>query len=118
MYVTFEDAKLNIPVIIGRLYTREDDDYAKGLFNNLKVTNTANLPLNTMFGDIATAGDLAQLLQNQNTTIVENAYPIDSYFFCSRGAVNPNNIWPGTTWDTGTDITVSGINLTAWRRLS
>ena len=115
VYVTFEDAKLNIPVIIGKLYTREDDDYAKGLFNNLKVTNTANLPLNTIFGNAASAGDLIELLQNQITTVVENAYPVGSYFFCSRGVISPNNIWPETTW-VGTDIAISGINLTAWRR--
>ena len=44
VYVSFEDAKLNIPVIMGKLYVDEKDDYAKGLFNNLQVTKKADLP--------------------------------------------------------------------------
>ena len=53
VYIAFEDAKLNVPVIIGRLYTREFDEYAKGYFNNLNVTSVARLPLNTMIGDVS-----------------------------------------------------------------
>lgn len=51
VYVAFEDAKLNIPVIIGRLYVEEQDDYSKGLFNNLSVTGRVQLPMDTTFGD-------------------------------------------------------------------
>ena len=36
VYVSFEDAKLNIPVIIGRLFINEKDEYSKGYFNTIK----------------------------------------------------------------------------------
>ena len=118
VYVTFEDAKLNVPVIIGRLYTREADDYAKGLFNNLQVTNMARLPINTSFGDVVTAGNLVDLVQNQSHLTVENIYPVGAYFICDASStMNPTNMWPGTTWASNS-ISVSGVNLTAWRRTS
>lgn len=96
VYVAFEDAKLYVPVIVGKLYTKESDDYAKGYFNNLQVTNMARLPIDTNFGGVTTAGNLVDLVQKQVS--IEDVYPVGSYFICGAdSSMNPNNMWPGTT---------------------
>ena len=69
VYIAFEDAKLNIPVILGRLFVEEKDNYAKGYFNNLEVSNKVHLPMATSFGDglqIKTLYDTLQYLNAQD----------------------------------------------------
>ena len=118
VYVSFEDAKLNIPVIIGRLYINERDDYSKGYFNNLEVSNFAHLPMSTVFGDNLTISTLNSALQYMSNNIGCPTYSGDIY----TTALNLTSDdlverWPGTSWtDVGTTTTSNGTVLYNWRR--
>lgn len=112
VYVAFEDAKLNIPVIIGRLYVNEQDDYSKGYFNNLLVTNTANLPFNTTIGGI----NISELVKNNLQVDIDLLYPLGTIMQTQDG-LNPSNMYPDTTWeDYGTTTTSNGRVIHNWRR--
>ena len=73
VYVTFEDAKLNIPVIIGKLYVNEQDDFSTGYFNNIKVTNNVKLPMDTTFGNGLKIKSLYDTIQYLNSNSNLNA---------------------------------------------
>ena len=80
VYVSFEDAKLNIPVIIGRLYIEEQDDYSKGYFNNFEVSNTANLPMNTTFGGWLKVKELSDTVQYLSAQADQCPYDIGDIY--------------------------------------
>ena len=64
VYVAFEDDKLNIPVILGKLYTgTTDEDYVFANINNLSVSSQANLPDNTMLGDSVSFNTIYNMMQ-------------------------------------------------------
>lgn len=58
VFVDFEDNKIESPVIIGSLYIGEDKATNYSLCQSLKVTDNAELPLNTKIGDSVTGKDL------------------------------------------------------------
>ena len=113
VYVAFEDAKLNIPVIIGRLYVNEQDDYSKGYFNNLLVTNTANLPFNTTIGGI----NISELVKNNLQVDIDLLYPLAA-ILQTGDSESPNNMYPGTVWSNYGTITTSNNNkIYNWKRV-
>ena len=128
VYIAFEDAKLNIPVIIGRLYVKEQDDYAKGLFNNLEVLSKAKLPIDTTFGNGITAETLYNMFQNisvgqapSSGVDMNTVYPIGTVYSNILDAFDPNTEWAGTTWeymysiiDTADDSTIKRY----WKRVA
>ena len=114
VYVSFEDAKLNIPVIIGRLYVEEQDDYSKGYFNNLEVSNSTHLPMSTTFGDGLSIQNLYDTVQFLSTA---NDCPIDIGDVYTSLSNNAPTKWPNTTWtDIGTVTTSMGTTIYNWRR--
>ena len=116
VYVAFEDAKLNIPVIIGRLYITEKDEYSKGLFNNLNVVNTATLPINTTFGDGLNIKNLYNTVQYLSAQEGQCPYAIGDIYISSTNN-NPDLKWQGTTWtDFGITTTSTGNTIYNWRR--
>lgn len=111
VYVSFEDAKLNIPVIMGRLYTEEQDDYAKGLFNNLNVTNSANLPMSTTFGGKMSINNLYDALQfiNSSDDKKEEIIPLD--WGNIQGTLsNQTDLWNALTARVTTQVYNAAIN--------
>lgn len=63
VYVEFEDDKLNIPVILGKLYIgTENESTTYHVVNELNVTGHVTLPPNTQIGDY-NAADFFTLFQ-------------------------------------------------------
>ena len=114
VYVSFEDAKLNIPVILGRLYIDEQDDYSKGYFNNLEISNSAHLPMSTIFGDGLSIQNLYDTVQYLASA---NECPVDiGELYSSLSNAAPTK-WPNTAWtDIGTTVTSTGTTIYNWRR--
>jgi len=116
VYVAFEDAKLNIPVIIGKLYINEKDDYSKGLFNNLSVKNLAVLPMGTLFGNGLSIQNLYDTVQYLSAQDGQCPYAIGDIYYTTIN-VNPTTKYSGTTWtDFGTTTTSTGNIIYNWRR--
>lgn len=115
VYVIFEDNKLTTPVIIGRLYVEEQDDYSKGYFNNLNVSNRASLPASTTFGNMKISA-LYDTIQYISSQIGLCPYS-NGDIYSSSVNVNPNIKWAGTTWTNfGTTLTSTGQTMYNWRR--
>lgn len=114
VYVSFEDAKLNIPVIIGRLYVEEQDDYSKGYFNNLEVSNSAHLPMSTTFGDGLSISNLYDTVQYLSSNSCP--YGVGDVYCTTNTAVDPGVTWQGTAWTNLGTYTVGGANVINWRR--
>ena len=112
VYITFEDAKLNIPVIIGRLLVNEQDDYSKGYFNNLEVSNSAHLPMSTMFGD----GLSIQNLYDSLNYLSNCPYAIGDVYCTTNTDILPEQNWAGTTWTNLGTTTAGTTNIYNWRR--
>ena len=116
VYVSFEDGKMNIPVIMGRLYVEEQDDYAKGYFNNLEISNRAHLPLSTTFGD---GLSISNLYNNMNYLMgIENLPPCDiGGIYSSTINKNPQRIYKNSSWtNIGQTTTSTGVIIYNWRR--
>lgn len=63
VYVEFEDDKLNIPVILGKLYIEPEDEVSSyHVVNELNVTGNVTLPENTKIGNYS-ALDFFKLYQ-------------------------------------------------------
>lgn len=63
VYVEFEDDKLNVPVILGKLYIGPEDEVSSyHVVNNLNVTGNVTLPDTTKIGDYS-AIDFFKLYQ-------------------------------------------------------
>lgn len=55
VFICFEDTKLDVPIILGKLYTEEDKEVPSShTVSNLNVTGTINLPANTTIGGYST----------------------------------------------------------------
>lgn len=117
VYVSFEDGKMNIPVIIGRLYVEEQDDYAKGFFNNLYVINAAKLPMSTTFGNQGLTIDNLYNMVNYLASI-ENSPPCNvGGVYQSTVNVDPKDTYPNSVWtNIGTTTTSNGTIIYNWRR--
>ena len=64
--VTFEDDKYDLAIILGKLFTEiPESTMAYGLFNQLKVTGSVELPKDTKIGDF-TPQDIYNLYQGVN----------------------------------------------------
>ena len=112
--VAFEDAKLNIPVILGRLYIEEKDEYSKGYFNNLKVSNSANLPMSTTFGNGLSIKNLYELVQHLSSNSCP--YAVNDIYCTADTDIQPEVNWVGTTWTNLGQTTIGGVNINNWRR--
>ena len=114
VYIAFEDAKLNIPVIIGKLYVNEKDDYSKGYFNNLDVVNSAHMPMSTTFGDglsISNLYDTIQFLMG-----AENCQYAIGDIYCTTNNIDPSSKWADTSWTNLGTTTIGGVTVYNWRR--
>ena len=72
VFVEFENNQFHKPVIIGKLYLgKEDSANTYELVNSLKVTNKAELPLDTKIGGfrLDELKNLSEVLQNHGTDI-------------------------------------------------
>lgn len=79
VFVEFENNQFHKPVIIGKLYLgREDSANTYELVNSLKVTDKAELPLDTKIGDfrLDELKNLSDVLHNHDTDIHALLYAI------------------------------------------
>ncbi len=68
VYVIFENDKMDVPVIMGKLYTGADEKIENyHVVNNLNVTGTVTLPSNVKIGGYTT-NDLFELTQGSNNS--------------------------------------------------
>lgn len=71
VFVSFENEKLNTPIILGKLYVSQDKELPTyHILNELNVTGRATLPENTVIGNYTLSDILNSAQQLGNVTIV------------------------------------------------
>jgi len=68
VWVGFEDTRLNVPIILGKLYVEKEEEIASShTVNNLNVTGSITLPADTKIGGYSTV-DIFKNAQKESET--------------------------------------------------
>lgn len=72
VFVGFEDTRLNVPIILGKLYTEKEDVASSHTVSNLNVTGSITLPADTKIGGYSTVDIFKNAQKESNTGDLSN----------------------------------------------